>query len=524
MAEAESRGDRRWIALWIIAILAISCAPYVVAWAAAPEGKVFGGILYNPLDGQSYLAKLRQGWEGEWLYRLAFTEEPQQGAAIYTLYLLFGHVARMLNLSLPMAFHIARVLASAFMLAALWRLAGRVFADRVDRRRAFLLAALGAGLGWLFPSLQPLLPDLWIPEAYVFYSALSNPHFPLALGLMALLTDAALAAAAGGYPVSRSCLVGGVCGLALAVVQPFAAPVILAALVAFAAARAIRRQPWRGVLAVAVAAGIVALPVLIYDWWLYGHDAGLAAWAAQNISDSPPVGHWLAGCGLLAILAVAGLWAAARRSPSPLDLPAVWLVIALAGMYVPLDLQRRFSMGLLIPVGLLAAAGFAALTARMRARPRGILFALALGFASLSSAMLLALGAAGAAGGEPLLFLSRDEADALDELCSRSGGDGVVLASPELSAFVPSRAGNPVVYGHPLETIRAEEKRAGVERFFAQMDDPSRIAYIKDHTVAYLILGPRETAISAKLAPESLGLRLLFRKGTVEVWAAGVGP
>jgi hypothetical protein len=99
-----------------------------------------------------------------------------------------------------------------------------------------------------------------------------------------------------------------------------------------------------------------------------------------------------------------------------------------------------------------------------------------------------------------------------------------VLASPELSAFVPSRAGNPVVYGHPLETIRAEEKLADVERFFAAADDASRNAFLADHRVAFLICGPREAVLSAGLAPESLGLRLLFRTGTVEVWAAGGGP
>lgn len=541
MSVIEPRRDRRWVTLWIVVILAVSCAPYLIAWAAAPEGKVFGGILYNPLDGHSYLAKMRQGWGGGWLFRLPFTEEPQQGAFVFTLYLLLGHAARTLSLSLPLTFHLARILASAFMLAALWRLVRWIFADSTERNRAFLLSALGAGLGWLFPMAEPLFPDLWIPEAYMFYSALSNPHFPLALGLMAVLADAALAGsgavrrqgeafgseAAKPYQplvgMSRPYLLAGACGLALAVVQPFAVPLIVAALAAFATLRAVRRQAWKRALGVAAAAGAASLPVLAYDWWVYGHDPALAAWATQNVTASPPAWHWLAGFGLLAALAFAGLWVAARRSPSPLDLPAVWMLVAAVGMYIPFALQRRFSAGLLLPVGMLATVGFAALTARMRPRLRGLVFALTLGIASLSSLMLLALGVAGGLSGEARLFLSRDEADALAELRVWNGGQGVALASPELSAFVPAWAGNPVVYGHPYETIRAEEKRAGAERFFAVADETSREQFLKDHRVAFLIWGPREAAISAGLSPESLGLRLLFRKGSVEVWAAGDG-
>ncbi len=514
----HERKDQLWIALCIGALLALTLVPYAVAWLAAPNRLVFTGVLYNPWDGHSYLAKMRQGWEGQWLFHLPFTEEAHDGAFIFTFYLLLGHAARALGLSLPLTFHLARLLASAFMFGMLWRLLGRFF-DGTARRRAFLLAALGAGFGWLFPMAEPLLPDLWIPEAFAFYSALSNPHFPLAIGLMAALADMALGGGGREWPACAAA-----CGLAIAIVQPLAAPVILTVLVAHALAQAARGLGWRRPLGVAVAAGVAGAPVLGYDVWVYRANWALAAWSAQNVTASPPAWHWLAGYGLMAALAGAGVCAALRRSPSPLDFAAVWLGVAAVGMYVPFALQRRFSIGLVIPVAILAAAGFGALADRARPRLRGAGFAILQGVVSLSSAFLLVLGVVGALGGEPRVFVSADEARALDALQEASGGRGVVAASPSLSAMIPGLAGNPVVYGHPYETIRADAKKAALERFFAQADEGARRRFLAEHRVAFVVWGPRERAMASAFAPSDLNLRLIARCGTVEVWATEERP
>ncbi len=486
----RERTDHLWIALCIGALLALTVVPYALAWLGAPDGLVFTGVLYNPWDGHSYLAKMRQGWEGRWLFHLPFTEEPHDGALIFTFYLGLGHAARTLGLPLPLAFHLARLLASAFMFWMLWRLLGRFFGGTA-RRRAFLLTALGAGFGWLFPTADPLLPDLRIPEAFAFYSALSNPHFPLAVGLMAALADMSV----GGGRRRLVCAAG--CGLAMAVIQPLALPVILAVLAAYAVAQALRGRDWRGPTGVVLASGAAGAPVLGYDVWVQRANWALAAWSAQNVTVSPPAWHWPVGYGLMAALAFVGVWAAVRRSPSPLDLAAVWVGVAAVGMYVPFALQRRFSIGLAVPMGILAAAGFGELAGRVKPRLGNVLFAAVQGAVSLSAAFLLVLGIVGALGGEPRVFVSADEARALDALREASGGRGVVAASPTLSAVVPGWSGNPVVYGHPYETIRADEKKAALERFFAQANDGERRRFLAEHRVAFVVWGPREQAMAS---------------------------
>ncbi|HXV97312.1 MAG TPA: hypothetical protein VEC93_02745, partial [Anaerolineae bacterium] len=58
----------RWAIGWSIAVVFLSCLPYLIAVLTAPQGWQFAGILVNPYDGHSYLAKIRQGLEGNWLF------------------------------------------------------------------------------------------------------------------------------------------------------------------------------------------------------------------------------------------------------------------------------------------------------------------------------------------------------------------------------------------------------------------------------------------------------------------------
>ena len=72
------RAEWRWAWGWALVVVALSCAPYLYAYFAAPPGRTFGGFLINTQDGNSYLAKMRQGYDGAWLFRLPFTPEDQR--------------------------------------------------------------------------------------------------------------------------------------------------------------------------------------------------------------------------------------------------------------------------------------------------------------------------------------------------------------------------------------------------------------------------------------------------------------
>ena len=109
------RKEWRWVLIVALLVVVIAVLPYLVAWSITPAGKVYTGLLVNPLDGHSYLAKMRQGAAGQWLFRLPFTSEPQRGAFTFVYYLFLGHVSALSGLPLIVTYHIARSLLVAML-------------------------------------------------------------------------------------------------------------------------------------------------------------------------------------------------------------------------------------------------------------------------------------------------------------------------------------------------------------------------------------------------------------------------
>ena len=65
----------RWVAVFAVAVMAFTTVPYAVGFAAQRDGWQFGGFLIGVEDGNAYLARMRQGAEGQWLDTLAFSTD-----------------------------------------------------------------------------------------------------------------------------------------------------------------------------------------------------------------------------------------------------------------------------------------------------------------------------------------------------------------------------------------------------------------------------------------------------------------
>jgi hypothetical protein len=510
--------SKEWRWVMVVALAVASCLPYVVAWAATPGGQHFTGLLFNPQDGNSYIAKMRQGLEGSWLFRLPHTPEPQDGAPVYLFYLFLGHVARWTGLPLIAVYHAARVLGGAAMLVMLYVLAARVTDELHERRATFLLAALGSGLGWLVVFLGYQSADLWVPEAFPGYALLANAHFPLSMGLMGWIADCGLRIADCKSQHEWLWGLGMVAAVvALGVVQPFGLVTVFGGLGVMLVARAVRERavPWRAIAWVAIA-GAVALPYPLYMLRAIRSDPALSVWDAQNVTDSPPLWDWALSYGLVLVLAVPGAVFAARRGSYADWLLLSWVGVTLVGMYLPLPLQRRLSLGLGVPLGLLAGVGWwRTVRPRIKARRRGLAQGLLVAFCALTPLFLIVGHLATVSD----FYLSDGEWAALKWLRDEGRPDAVVLCSPRMGLLVPAWAGQPVVYGHPFETVDAEERKAQAEAYWAgEMSAEELKAFLQENRVGYVFVGPREWALRGCVQDDEMAGRLVFEAGNVRVY------
>ncbi len=509
----------RKVCLWSVTLVLLACSslPYLVAWAATPENAHFTGLLVNPFDGHSYIAKMRQGLDGSFRFRLAFTPEPQTGAYLFLLHLALGHLARWTRLPLIAVYHAARLLTSATLLVTVNRFILSLGGERAQRRLALLLSAVSSGLGWLVALLGYRSADLWVPEAFVFYSIMDTLHFPLAIALMLVVLMAL--ARPGRQPSWRETLVAAAASVGLGVVQPFGVIPVYATLAVWLALRWLRdrRMEWRRVGWTAVA-GLAALAYPLYGLLAIRADPALVAWSTQNQTPSPPPWDWLLSFGLLAALALPGAVKVARRRADGGLLLLAWVIAAGVGMYAPLALQRRLALGLQVPLALLAAAGWQQVIQPRLRRRRKVLTMALVAFSSLTNLFLMAIFALGALGGEPRFYLSENEWQALMWLRAQVSHDQVVLCAPQTGMFVPAWAGQRVVYGHPFETVDAERRKAQVETYWAgEMDAVERESFLQENGVGYALVGPRELEIG-DWRLEIGDWRLVFEAGDVRVY------
>ncbi|HJW89307.1 MAG TPA: hypothetical protein VJ436_01560 [Anaerolineales bacterium] len=541
-----SRREALFFGLVSLGVLILVGLPY--AWAAAQGGQDyrFGGFLLNPVDGNSYLSKMYQGWAGSWKFRLPYTAESEGTSYLFIYYLFLGHAARLLGLPSILVFHAARLLGSLGMLAALCYFFSAVFPPPGPQRLAFSLAAIGSGMGWLLVPFGVFSADFWVAEAYPFLSAYANPHFPLGLALaLVLLAPGPEGGTTHRGLVDRELLLGVLAGLGLSLVLPFG--VAMVALVlggnvlvetweqnlsrqplapgASAAdsepkpvllGRLALRRSW--VLSRLAGVLLGGLPLLGYDLLVITRDPLLSGWNAQNLTPSPPPWDLLLSLSPVILLAIPGLRFAWKRGGPGGRLLALWAVLGLTLVYLPFGLQRRFVLGLYIPLAGLAAMGARRLVAEKKRRGAWLVAALFL-LALPTNLVVLGAGLHGVQTRDPALYLSRDEQALMAWLAENTPIEAVLLAAPETGLIIPAHSGRRVLYGHPFESVPADVRRAQVTDFYTGMGGSQVVDVLAQ--VDYVVYGPRERALGRPVVLSSM--ERVYASGGVEVYQTGRG-
>jgi hypothetical protein len=238
------------------------------------------------------------------------------------------------------------------------------------------MVAAAGGVGWVGSlawvahpaagnALQRFFPD-WFNAPFTWTGELSlsshffAAHLLLLVTFWMLLKKPSAATATGAF----------IAAAALGLLHPYSLGLVVGvALAAPLLGTLARREICYGDYVIPAAAVLGAAIASWYYWQSLEHDAGLASWYSQNILPSPnPLGLLLAYLPLLPLVAVGvrKLWQQREQAASRLVL--AWLALPALLAYLPLLYQRRFLDGYFIPVGLVAAIGWAAWKPRQPAK------------------------------------------------------------------------------------------------------------------------------------------------------------
>ena len=453
----------RWMALILSALGALLCViPYIVAWKLAPVETAFNGFLINPIDGFTYLAKMRQGLEGNWSLILPYAPDPGPRAFLYVYYLLLGHISRIASVEPIYIFHSARFLAGMLLFYCAYLLNEQISSHRQVRWFGFALIVLGSGLGWLsifFESVQS--SDILIPESIPFLVVYSNAHFPMAASALLI---GILAALAEGWHVWKRVAIAGFSGVVLGTLLPFSFVSLLVVLGLWSLLElwnGWRMKPTRSSMKASLNIGITlvtstlgALPWLLYDLWLSLRHPVISLWNAQNQTPSPSPFAYLLGFAPCLILGVIGYFRGKPWQTGKGRLLLVWLLSGAILLYAPVAFQRRLSLGLAFPLSILAAWGWGSIPMRVeRRKPLAVVLLL---FVTLTNALVVSAGLSGVARGEPAVVYLPQEDESYEWISANVAPGNLILAGEKAGNRLPAFAEVRVLYGHPFETPNSD--------------------------------------------------------------------
>ncbi len=459
-ATSQASGPERGWRLAILvglALAVITAIPYLAGYVSQPRGQVFVGFFYLWDDATTYLAKMREGWEGAWAWQNRYTTESSPTAYLFMFWILLGHLAALTHLPLIVVFHLARAVGAVALIAGAWLFICQFVPDRTARRFALFFVAFGLGAGLVLWAIgRPVVfgnqtegLDLRMPELSAFYSVLALPHFAWSAVFAAFGVALTLKAIERGSP-----LLGALAGLAWlgqASIHP-QMPILMGG--ATAAALLLRPARPRGWLAFAIAFAIPA-PYVLYSYLAFVGNPQVERWTFHSKNAvAPETISLLFALGPQLLLAAFGIPGALRRRTREDLFLLAWIVLLAAILWLPNpagDLRRRFFDAIYLPLAVLAARGvYEAILPRIRsARARALLPFSYVAFSAVGSIFLLLAPVFVAS--QPQYTISTAEYDGLNWLGAQPAGR--VLCMPGVGLYVPAYSSDTVYVGHYDETF-----------------------------------------------------------------------
>jgi hypothetical protein len=477
----------RWPAFVIATLSLLTLPPILVAALATPQGSVFSGYVVIARDAFVYQAMWRDGWHGAWLFHPAFTSESMPGILLYPWYLWPAHFTGWAGG--PWLYHLARLVAAAALLGAAWLLVAELFRSRLLRRWAFVLCALGGGVGALLPRDIHLGP--WTTHATEMASPGSSvadlismaPHLPWALALMCWTMVVALRLRRRtGWWLPAS---GVLALVGLQLIYPQLALLTVASIGSWSLVRRHRRAFW-----FATVSALVQLPYLGYLVWVWKTSPEALGVIRPALDVGDPFGFLVLSHLVASSLIVVAIWR--RRLRGDLLLPALWIAGMTVFMFTPVisgTLGRSF-MASSVPFGLCAAPGLLALLRLVRRphwRRRVLMVTLAasslFGLFSLAQPYWIAAFRL-----DPYAeYENADEAALLNRLAPNVSRRDIVLTTYLDGLFVPAQTDARAYDGHPDMTIDAARKSSEVLAFLSSWGAAERAEFLRINNIDYVL-------------------------------------
>lgn len=468
------------------------------------------------------------------MQRDLFTAEPHQAFLFSPIWIAVGWLAKLFQLSPLVAFHLARILLIPLLLWAANQWLQTYVPDWGRRKYTLLLFLFGAGFGAAaYPALSQVFGalneaywpmDLWVTEGFTFLTLYQSPHFIAATTLLILVFHWY------GLGVfmekSRAFFFSGLSLLALMSFHPFHLPTVISVFfITLLLVFFFQRHVFRRALLGALLIGCLAAPMILYQAGIVLYHPIAIGRAEQNITRLPYLFVVLISYGALIPLAVFALFRKVKSRDALWIMPIAWFIGQVLAFSLPITFNRRLTEGWMLPLSLLAFLALWHILRSWRTSfwTRRILI-------SIVGTVVFALSPLTLVGTD-LTFWSDERFQQppnhmyLEKSYLRLGDwlrqqteKNVVVATGKIGGlYVPAWAGRTVVSGHPIETLRYNEKRDSF-LLAAERSDETMLDWLREHQADYLLWGEYDTKDLPFQPEQSPSLVRVFQDGELTLY------
>ena len=476
--------SKEWkITLFIIlGVLIISQLPLIFGYLTEGPNEKFMGIPVHVTDVNNHLNWVLQAKEGHILFSNAFTYENIPSLIFNPFHLITGLTAKITNIPIIWVYNIFSWLLIIGFGFTIYFIISYFIKDKETRLTAFLLTLLSSGFGlwWKISKLifgkWVVSSDLWVTEMNTFQS-FGQPHFVLSTILILWVfyfTIKSLNKSNIKFSVYAGLLL-----LLLTTVHLFDTITVAFIITGWFVYLQIIKQKWSwNDFSKLTIIGTITLPAIGYYFWVFFMNTAYKEWNSLNLTTTPNLIEIISGFGLIFFFSLIYIWNERKnifKKENKQYFLVIWIVLNFILIYLPINVQRRFIMGLHIPLAILSAIAIQKYVIpyiRKHIKINKVtIYVLIILISSATTIYLLAsqisnLHIVPDSDYGNRKYLTNEEYNAIKWLDENTNNEEIIIAPYYLSNYIPAMSGNKVYCGHWAQTINFKEKCKQVELFY----------------------------------------------------------
>ena len=488
-----TRKEINWVIEFSIFVIIITTIPYILAYFSQGDNWRFSGFLFGVEDGNSYIAKMLSGANGEILFKTPYTILNQPGFIAFLPYLLMGKLTSIpgQHEQLVALFHIFRWGGIFFLCLTSYYFISLLLTESFYRKSALVISILGGGLGWISLLWNHMPLEIYSPETFGFLSVFGIPHLLYSKGLLLLGLYGFLA---WEHKVRTAWIMIGFFQPLTIVIGWF---VLFTYLIVWTANLMLKKDPdfffkiKNESIYIAII-GLISSPWVFYNAISFQIDPFLKGWYNQNVILSPSPIDYFFSIGLIAPLAIWGILILYKLPDRKFIFSLGWLLIFPILVYFPILVQRRLAEGFWTFFVALMFVPF-----MEKQINKKVVFAATFVF-FISALILFSGGLMASINPQGPVFIPKTEMDAFGAIGKVSKNWDVVLgpyqASNAIAAWIPVR----VLAGHGPESVNLKQVELDIEQFNRTSDDKERLQFINQNKINFILSSPDNHALDGK--------------------------